>query len=137
MESDNKDRGSAAAWLEVLSDEKMSLIDFDRLREWLASMGTQMDHLDKCRSDLDMLRDDLVSRIGGMVKAIAIADRKGARLESALAYAESLTSLGAKDLLEQYRRVSACFRDAFPLSYGLGPGTGGKTRGAKDLSVFK
>jgi len=89
------------------------------------------------KEQLHLYREDYISRIGGMVKAIAVAEKHPNRLEEAVAYLESLTKLSANDLIEQYRRISTRFRDAFPASFGLALKRNSKATGQKNLLVFK
>ena len=123
--------------LEMLSDEKMSVIDFDHLREWLAGVAEEMSLQQDTKKQLELLRDDYSQRIGGMVKAMAALDRKKDSWQEALSQVESLSSMGARELAECYRMVSARFRDCFPTSFGLLRETRRKSSGTTDPDVYK
>ena len=116
MENDDKVR-YAADLLVQLNDEAMAMVDFDRLKVWLSEFGPAMVAQTESLAQLQLLREDYIGRIGGMVKAIGAADRSGNRVEEALAYVESLQQLDSAELIAQYRKVSACFRDTFPASF--------------------
>ena len=130
-------REFAAELQNKLNEEQLALIDFDRLKQWLAEIGVVLETAEKASADLSLLRRDYIERISGMTKALAVADRKNGRLEDALAFVEVLDSLEAGELIGQYRRISACFRDAFPASLGLTGGLQPDSSRMKDLSVFK
>ncbi|MDH4157269.1 MAG: hypothetical protein OEW00_08340 [candidate division Zixibacteria bacterium] len=120
-----------------LNEEQLALVDFDRLKKWLAEIDVVLEAAEKMCGDFSLLRRDYIERISGMTKALAVADRKNGCLESALAFVETLDSLEASELIAQYRRISACFRDAFPASFGLPSGLQHSSCRTKDLSVFK
>lgn len=137
MEQSNRHRAYAAELMASLDDDHLSLVDFDRLKMWLAEIGPRLESLDSVRTDLELLRRDYIGRIGGMVKAIAVADRKGNRYESALALIDSLESMPTSDLIDCYRKTCARFRDCFPASFG-GPMEFRRAPGRpKELSDYK
>jgi hypothetical protein len=68
---------------------------------------------------LELLRHDYVGRLSGMLKAIAAVDRRHATGSEILAQLEALPGCSTEQLIEQYRRVSARFRDTFPASFGM------------------
>jgi hypothetical protein len=105
--------------VESLTGDNVSLIDFDRMRSWLLETASTLDEIVKLKEEVELLRQDYIGRIAGMTKAITAVNRNPDGWESALAYLETLPSLSAGALIEQYRKTSARFRDAFPTSFGL------------------
>jgi hypothetical protein len=106
--------------VDSLTGDNVSFIDFDQLKEWLAEVAPVLDKINQLREEIGLLRPDYISRIGGMVKAIAAVKRHPDERENALIYLETLPSLSAGKLIEEYRRTSARFRDAFPTSLRVG-----------------
>lgn len=137
MERKNKHYLYSEELLKRLDDEKLSEIDFDLLKEWLAEIMPVLKESAGLKEQLHLYREDCISRIGGMVKAIAVAEKHPDRLEEAITYVESLTELSANELINQYRKISAKFRDAFPASFGLALKRNTSYSGHKNLSVFK
>ncbi|MGH8015157.1 MAG: hypothetical protein ACREBV_03105, partial [Candidatus Zixiibacteriota bacterium] len=80
---------------------------------------------------------DYINRIGGMVKAVAAVERSHDKAADAVIYLESLSSMSAAELIEQYRRTSAKFRSAFPSSFGLMPFVPNRGRNLKHPEVYK
>ena len=137
MEKGRNHSEYVAHLLEMLSDEKMSVIDFDYLREWLAGVAEEMSMRQDTKEQLELLRDDYSQRIGGMVKAMAALDRKRDPWQEALSQVESLSSMGSREMVECYRMVSARFRDCFPTSFGLLRETRRNSSRTSDPSVYK
>ena len=102
---------------ETLTADSLTALDFDRLREVLDRRRELMTDLEHATEQLRLLRRDYIERISGMAKAIAAVSRRADGLESALTYLRSLDTLAAEDLIEQYRLISARFRDAFPTTF--------------------
>jgi hypothetical protein len=100
--------------IRLLDDSSTSLIDFDELTDRLSELKTALREHQASTNELEVLRQDIGQRMAGMVKAIAAVDRKGDNWEEALAVVEGLRALSAEELLKQYRRISARFRDFFP-----------------------
>ncbi len=119
MGNRNEHSSYAKELVDSLAGDNVSLIDFDRLRGWLLETASTFDEIVKLKEEVELLRQDYIGRIAGMTKAIAAVNRNPDGWESALAYLETLPSLGAGELIEQYRKTSARFRDAFPTSFGL------------------
>jgi hypothetical protein len=86
---------------------------------------------------LELLRSDYLSRIAGMVKAIAAVERSNDKASEAVVYLENLNGMSAGELIEEYRRTSARFRSAFPTTFGLGPLTSHKAKGVKNPGDYK
>ena len=137
MENHNKQSAYVKELVDSLTGDKVSFIDFDQLKEWLAEVAPILDKIDQLREEIGLLRLDYISRIGGMVKAIAAVNRHPDGWENALTYLENLPSLSAGELTEEYRKISARFRDAFPTSFGVALDRKRGADGLKDLSVYK
>jgi len=102
---------------EQLTENNLSLIDFDELRRRLSQLASETETSEQVAEEYALLREDLQQRLAGMVKAIAAVDRQRDGYGTALAVIEELAALSASELLRQYRRVSARFRDCFPASF--------------------
>ena len=111
-----------------LAPQNFVTLDFDQLRAWLSAASArlaaqvqldlqQTEQTRTLRDELRSLRDDYRSRIVGMLKAIAIADRAHANDGSFAALLDSLDAMSADELIRTYRRTSAIFRDHFPGNY--------------------
>ena len=137
MENHNKQSAYVKELVDSLTGDKVSFIDFDQLKEWLAEVAPILDKIDQLREEIGLLRLDYISRIGGMVKAIAAVNRHPDGWENALTYLENLPSFSAGELIEEYRKTSARFRDAFPTSFGVALDRKRGADGLKDLSVYK
>jgi len=137
LEKTDGHAGYIAHLLETLNDQSMSVIDFDLLRSWLVEVGDELNSHREIEDQLQLLRADYTQRIAGMVKAMAAVERKTDSWQEALSFVNSLSSLGATELVACYRRMSARFRDSFPTSFGLLRESGRKLAEAQDLSVYK
>ncbi len=102
----------------ALTDDSLPTIDFDQHREWLLQVTHDLPRVHELQQELHELRQDYIDRISGMTKAIAVAGRKPDSLQTALQYIDRLDQLPGQELIREYRRVSARFRDAFPAGYG-------------------
>jgi hypothetical protein len=100
-----------------LDDTHLALLDFDILRDHLTSLVDHLDQSEQASSQHALLRSDYEQRIAGMIKAIAAVDRKRGSVEDALARIDRLTTLTTSELIAEYRRVSAAFRDSFPTTF--------------------
>ncbi len=100
-----------------LDDTNLALLDFDTLRDHLTSLVSHLDQSEQASSQHALLRSDYEQRIAGMIKAIAAVDRKRGSVEDALARIDRLTALTTSELIAEYRRVSAAFRDSFPTTF--------------------
>ena len=137
MENHNKHSAYAGELVNSLTGDNISFIDFDRLKQWLVEVTLVLGELDQVREEVELMHQDYIGRIAGMTKAIAAVNRHPDGWENALAFLETLPSLGAGELIEQYRKTSARFRDAFPTSFGLLVDRKRGVDGLKDLSVYK
>jgi len=95
-----------------LDDTTMPLIDFDQLKEVCSHVTAQAE-------ELALPRDDYIKRINGMVKAIAVCDRKQDHRQQAAETIDALPAMTTAELTACFRRISARFRDCFPASFGL------------------
>ena len=111
-----------SGFLTLLADDKVSLIDFDELKDRLTDIAAALDGATSQAEQLQLLTEDYTQRIAGMLKAIAVVHRSRNESQQALEFIEQLPSLEPQDLVEAYRKVSARFRDAFPTSFGYRPG---------------
>lgn len=109
--------------LDLLSDDQLPLLDFDKLREGLKVSAQILDETDSIRQSVSVLRKDYEARIAGMLKAIAAVDRKRGGLGEAVKAVESLETMSGEELISCYRRTAARFRDTFPTSFGFLNGT--------------
>lgn len=103
----------------LLKDEQLGEIDFDLLISQLEEMAISLDGISLLKDDHNLLRSDLITRMSGMIKAIAAVDQNMQSMKDSVAISNSLDELNAADLLNQYRRIQAQFKDAFPVSFGL------------------
>ena len=110
-----------ASALDNIADTTLPMVDFDTLRNDLKSLLSSVELFDTGSAnennseDLKQLRADYEGRMAGMVKAMAAVDRKHDSYTETLDFIERLPELSVVRLIEQYRRVSARFRDTFPL----------------------
>lgn len=111
-----------------LTGEGIGLVDFDRLRSLLDSQADVLKRAADERRELAHLRRDITDRIAGMARAIAAVGRHHDAVSQTAAYVETLQEKTASELTEEYRHVSARFRDAFPASFGLVTAIGGRRR---------
>lgn len=118
-----------------LRSDQLPLIDFDQLENWLARSAKLMDEAFATKQTAELLRKDYESRIAGMAKGIAAADRKRDSLDEALRLVEQLPTMSGEQLVACYRHMAARFRDAFPTSFGYL--SGGSIPRAEKLTVYK
>ncbi len=118
-----------------LQSDQLPLIDFDQLKDWLARSAKWMDEALATKQSAEPLRRDYESRIAGMAKGIAAADRKRDSVDEALRLVEQLPTMSGEQLVACYRHTAARFRDAFPTSFGY-LGSGSIPRSEK-LTVYK
>lgn len=120
-----------------LTDDSMALIDFDRLRQWLSQIAPLLGQVEELKSECETLRQDSIGRIAGMMKAVAAAQRSDSGLESIADLLDALPGMNASELIRQYRRSSAKFRDTFGASFSfVGSGYSGHLR-SMDPELYK
>lgn len=137
MEKDNQDKNYIAELLASLDERGLSLIDFDRLKQWLKATSSRWEQYDRTLSELAVIREDYKQRVAGMVKAMAAVDRKRDGWKQALELIESLDDLSGRELMEVYRKTAVRFRDAFPASFGYLKAPSGTTATDKNLNNYK
>jgi hypothetical protein len=118
VERDNNDLIYIGELCAALVTESVTEIDFDRLRVWLTELGGVLPALYLAREEAEVLREDVKGRIGGMLKAIAIAERGKSAVDDALDIIDHLPDKSATELIGLYRRTQARFRDTFPAGFG-------------------
>ena len=121
---------------EVLDEHSSQQAD-ERISQAFFTDNTTLQRAEKTESELELLRSDYLSRIAGMVKAIAAVERSNDKASEAVVYLENLNGMSAGELIEEYRRTSARFRSAFPTTFGLGPLTSHKAKGVKNPGDYK
>jgi hypothetical protein len=119
VEKDNSDLAYIEDLCAALTAESLEEIDFDRLRRWLSELGAALPSLMAAKEEAFLLREDLKTRIGGMLKAIVIADRGKSITDDSLEILDHLPEKSAAELIGLYRRTQARFRDTFPSGSGL------------------
>jgi hypothetical protein len=119
VERDNNDLIYIGELCAALTAESVTEIDFDRLRLWLAELRATLPSFYLAREEALVLREDLKGRIGGMLKAIAIAERGKSAVDDALDIIDHLPDRSATELIGLYRRTQARFRDTFPAGFGM------------------
>lgn len=120
-----------------LSEESLSEIDFDAIKIALETTDSGKKALKTLSGELALLREDYISRIIGMAKALAVARQTEGALMKANALVDSLPALTASQLVEQYRLASARFRDAFPASFGISGASQRRMDARRKYSDFK
>ena len=120
-----------------LSEESLSEIDFDAIRQTLERTDSENKALKALSGELAFLREDYISRIIGMAKALAVARQTEGALMEATALVDSLPALTARQLVEQYRLASARFRDTFPASFGFAGASTRRMDARRKYSDFK
>ena len=121
---------------EVLDDRSAEQPDERISRVFISDNAIQL-RAQLAESELELLRADYLSRIAGMVKAIAAVERSHDKATEAVGYLLNLNGMSAGELIEEYRLTSARFRSAFPTSFGLGPLISHKAKGVKNPGDFK
>jgi len=128
--------GQPTSKSEVLNEQPTNQSDGRISRAFLADL-TALERAEKAELELGLLRTDYLSRMAGMVKAIAAIERSHNKATEAVAYLENLNAMSAGELIEEYRRTSARFRSAFPTTFGLGPVHSIKAKGVKNPGDYK
>lgn len=136
MENISTYREYLTAIREQLDASRIDQINFDEMSERLDELASLLAECERRDQERDILREDYVGRITGMLKAIAAVDRKREAPRLALREVDGLSSLDGQELIDCYRRTSARFRDAFPASFGHGPG-GGLPSTIRDINAYK
>jgi len=119
VERDDLDLAYIVELRDALAAESITTIDFDRLALWLTTLGATLPGLYRAREDAAAMREDYTTRISGMLKAIAIAEKGKSSLDTALEIIDHLPEKSATELIGYYRRAQVRFRDTFPTSFGM------------------
>ncbi|MFQ5452900.1 MAG: hypothetical protein ACE5D6_01780 [Candidatus Zixiibacteriota bacterium] len=118
MRNIDRHRKYVAELSSQLSSEKIAMLDFDQMLQWLKEISIVIDEMELLQTEVKPLRRDYISRISGMAKAIAVVSRNQDRLKQVMNFIEKLPELSAEQLIEEYKTVQAKFQDAFPTSFG-------------------
>jgi len=129
-------KGYVAELAGLLTGGSIDEIDFDGLTQWLGEASALLENATAAIEEATLLRHDYRERISGMVKAIAVSSRRRENMQTALDYIEGLPHLSATELIAEYKKTQARFRDAFPASFTPGSARGnGRLKGK--LEEFK
>ena len=110
MENDNPLGNRADVLMSSLDNGPPDQETSRQLREWIAEAKLHI-------AEGELLRSDLIARIAGMAKAVAVARHSEVRLKEAEDMVTELNCLDASDLLAAYRKTAARFRDTFRSSF--------------------
>lgn len=102
-----------------INESKLPFIDFNNLAAEMENIVELLEALSKGSSEEQLLRQDYIGRISGMLKAVAAVKNNFEMAENIQEIIERLNSSSAEELLKYYRKTSAAFRDAFPTSFAL------------------
>ncbi len=114
MKNHNENRDYLTELIEKLNEENLSEIDFDKLQIWLNNQEEHLAAVISLNVELESLRADYTARIGGMVKATAVADRRLGAVGEGVKLLDNINQLPSAELVSLYNKVSARFRDTFP-----------------------
>jgi hypothetical protein len=103
----------------ALRDQRLPEIDFDRLQAALDGLAELEDERARVVDELSLLREDYAARIAGMLKAVAVVGRRRDAMSEISETINALPHLTAEQLIAQYGKTAARFRDAFPSSFPL------------------
>jgi hypothetical protein len=120
-----------------LAEESLVEINLDVIKKTLEQSVDAGSALKQLSEELSVLREDYISRIVGMTKALAVARQTEDALADATHLVEALPAMSAPQLVEQYRRTTAKFRDAFPASFGVLASSRRRADGRQRYSDFK
>lgn len=136
MEKISEYQRSLAEAVAVINGENLTALNFDSLKQMLTDIGSLLEEFRQDRASLAMLREDYKARISGMEKAIAISNRNREGMERTLELIDSLGGLSAAELIRQYTKTQARFKDAFPTSFGF-LHSGQPAQSRRNLSDYK
>lgn len=101
----------------AISVEAVETLDFDSLATLLKNIKEVLGDLNNIRVERNRLREDLISRIAGMVKANLACRHSDDDADLAVRLADSPEEFSAEELIKLYGRTAARFRDNFPASF--------------------
>lgn len=99
---------------EQFSDPASEMIDLDACAQMCQEASTALTFSSQLKQSYQLLRSDLESRVAGMLKAMAVAARSRGEMREVELEVSRLGILCDEELLIQYKRVAARFRDSFP-----------------------
>ncbi|MEA1980394.1 MAG: hypothetical protein U9N54_05410 [candidate division Zixibacteria bacterium] len=105
--------------LEMLDDNNLGTLDINQIKQTILLMKNTIISNNSELEELNILRQDYIQRLSGMLKAIAAVSRNKEETEEILNLIESFEQMPAMKLISIYRKVSAKFRNAFPTSFGI------------------
>ncbi len=105
--------------LEMLDDNNLAALDLSQIKQTILLMKNTIASNNSELEELNILRQDYIQRVSGMLKAIAALSRNREETEEILNLIESFEQMPAAKLTSIYRKVSAKFRNAFPTSFGI------------------
>lgn len=105
--------------LEMLDGNNLAALDLNQIKQTILLLKSSLAATDSDLEELNILRQDYIQRLSGMLKAIAALSRNKEETEEILTLIESFDQLPAAKLISIYRKVSAKFRNAFPTSFGI------------------
>ncbi len=120
----------------ALSETDLSVLNLDELVSWIELARTELAELENIRTECTVLREDYIDRLSGMAKAIAAVRHSHDFSQETLEFVQQLPSMNATDLIANYRKMSARFRDSFPTSLG-GPNGGAINVRCKHAHEYK
>lgn len=111
------DSGALRKLAEDITSESLNELNLDALAEALTAAAAQLEEAASLRQDCRLLKDEYRARILGMLKAIIACkpDDDSAFLASRLT--GDIEQFRAEQLIRQYHRVAARFRNSFPASF--------------------
>ncbi|MDF1545616.1 MAG: hypothetical protein P1R58_11000 [bacterium] len=136
MGTNHKLINSADKLIEKLSETDLSVLNLDDLTAWMKSARQKLVELETARTETALLRQDYIERISGMAKAIAAVRQSHELSQETLEFIQQLPNMSASDLIANYRKLSARFRDSFPTSFG-GPNKGAARARNRQLGDYK
>ena len=117
MKGESKLIAELAEISERIASEKFEEVDFDRIAAALAAASVEVEKSAEAKAECRLLKEDCRKRILGMLKGIVACRPDEDSLHLAAHLTDEGEQLPAKELLKQYRRVAARFRDRFPASF--------------------
>lgn len=137
MTNHNVDEALIERLLSDLGDRSLPPVDLDRLADQLRLALERIRKQAEQEAELQLLREDYIARIAGMLKAVAVAARSESGTMEAADRVEQLPNLSARDLVRQYRLAAARFRDAFPTSFRPFSGRAENLRNQRRIEDYK
>ncbi len=118
MEKIERELREVESFLENLKNENLEVLNFDSLAENLLEIKNSLKTIATVSCQEKEFRTDYIRRIAGMLKAVAAVKNNFETGQEILDKMEALKAVSAEELIKQYKKTSAIFRDAFPASFG-------------------